>query len=110
MRSLLLAAIAVVLPASLIQAQEQPPQAPPVTHIVAVVKFCKVEAPTECREIEIVPDAGREPASVMECARGVSMAAAEFTFEGERWFTKGGSCKEITSDFKTWQQAKKATP
>ena len=104
MRSFILAALAAVLPSSLIQAQEQPPTAPPATHIIAKVKFCKIEFPTECRLVEIVPADGHEPASVMECARGIGMAAAEFVFEGERWFTRGGTCKEETNDYLTWKQ------
>lgn len=91
----------------LIRAQEQPPTAPPVSHIVAVIKYCKVEFPTECRELEIVPDEGREPASQIECMRGLMMNRAEFTFEGERWFTKGGTCKELHNDTGTWLEAKK---
>jgi len=102
MRALLLAAIAVVLPSSLIRAQEQPPTAPPV-HIVAEIKFCKVEYPTECRTVEIVPGDGREAVSLMECMRGVSMAAAEFEFEGERWHTHGGRCREEPNDYLAWK-------
>lgn len=111
MRLLLIAALAAVLPSSLIRAQEQPPTAPPapreIIRIVAEVKFCKVEFPAECRTVKL--DAGnREPTSLMDCMRGISMAAAEFTFEGERWHTRGGWCREVPDAYKSWKAQQQA--
>lgn len=106
MRTLMLTAILAVTPAALIHAQEQPPTAPPAMRVIAEVKFCKVEIPTECRTVEMVPAGGREATTLMDCMRGLAMgSAAEFTYEGERWQTKGGTCKEEHNDYAAWRQA-----
>mgnify|MGYP001586208085 CR=1 FL=1 len=43
MRSFLLATLAAVLPSSLIQAQEQPPTAPPQSYVSLIVKACPAD-------------------------------------------------------------------
>jgi hypothetical protein len=73
--------------------------------VIAKVKFCKASEPGVCREIEIVPQ-GHDAVSVVECLRGVSMASAEFMYEGELWRTRGGRCVEEPSAVRSWLAGK----
>ena len=74
------------------------------------VKYCMVLNSTLCQVHEIAPP-DHAVVSQIECIRGVMMgSAAEFTYQGIRWQTRGGTCEEVHSPFVSQYLKGKVSP
>lgn len=70
--------------------------------ITAWITYCLVMNPYICRAFQLEP-IDRKIISISDCMRGGMMGAAEFTFDGARWFVKGVRCREERDDeVATW--------
>lgn len=70
--------------------------------ITLVVVFCLILNPTMCKSLEIVPDDGREIASIEECLKGGAIGGMTFTLENAAWQVKGYRCQEKPTEMQTW--------
>lgn len=72
--------------------------------ISLLIVYCMALNQTMCRELEMVPDDGREIASIGECIRGGAISSMRFSLEGAEWFVKGYRCVEHPNIVQAWRR------